>query len=424
MSLSRRTVFGLGGSLAALTLAGCGQNSGSLDTRPSSSGAAGKPGLTQWYHEYGEEGVQDAVGRYASEYPDATVKTQWNPGDYGKLLNAALLTDDVPDVFEAEQGGSIDMIKAGQLADLTDLVSPVANQFHPAVMKRFTYEGKLHSIPQTIDMHMLYYRPSVLKKAGVQPPKTFAELVSVAKAVKTPDMGGFFAGNDGGIGVLGTLLIWASGNEQFNQEHSAPAFLTQSFYDAVTGFRDFFHSGGLLQSASAEWYAPGAFINGETAMQWGGLWSLTEIQKELGDDVGIIPFPAIGAQGRPAILFGAFGACVAAKGRNVEAAKRFVKWLWIDSEDRQVDFSNSYGTHIPAKTALSAKADKISTGLGAEATRLFADHGFANDILWSGPLGDAYSAALTKVVKNSGDPRTEFGAVGERAVAELQRIKG
>ena len=45
-----------------------------------------KPQLSQWYHEYGEDGVEDAVKRYAAAYPDATVTVKWNPGDYEKLV--------------------------------------------------------------------------------------------------------------------------------------------------------------------------------------------------------------------------------------------------------------------------------------------------------------------------------------------------
>ena len=424
MNLTRRHVLGLTSSIAAAaTLAACGTNTGGLgSSSPSASGS--KPTLSQWYHEYGEDGVQEAVKRYAAAYPDATVNVQWNPGDYGKLLSAALLTPNVPDVFEVEQGGSLDMIKAGQLADLTDIMSPVAAQFNPAVLKRFTFQDKVHGIPQTIDMQLLYYRPSLLAKANLQPPRTFAELVAAAKAMKTSAMGGFFAGNDGGIGVLSNMLVWASGNEQLNADRTAVGFLSQSFYDAVVAYRDFFASGDLLQTASAEWYTPTPFVNGETAMQWGGLWSLPDIKKAFGDDVGVLPFPAIGASGRAAVPFGAFGACVAAKGAHVDAAKAFVKWLWIDQEDYQVDFSNSYGTHIPAKTALVAKADKLATGAGADAAKFVAENGFASDIMWSGALGDAFGAAVTKVVKDKADPKTEFEAVGARAVEELKRING
>ena len=72
-----------------------------------------------------------------------------------------------------------------QLADLTDVIAPYLAEFNPAVMKRFTFEDKVHGIPQTIDMQLLYYRPSLLEAANVAVPTNFDELVAAAKAVKT-----------------------------------------------------------------------------------------------------------------------------------------------------------------------------------------------------------------------------------------------
>ena len=433
MKLNRRSLlFAGGGIAAAATLAACGTNNplSSGSPAPSSSagtatsgGSASTITLQQWYHEYGEAGVKEAVERYASEYTAATVDVKWTPGDYGTILAAELLTSP-PDVFEVEQGGSLDMIRSGQLADLTDLIGDRVSEFNPAVMDRFTFEGKIHGIPQTIDMQLLYYRPSLLEAAGVKPPTTFDELAAAAAAVKTADVGGFFAGNDGGIGVLGTILIWASGHDQLTEDRSAVAFLTDDFYAALTSYRDFLNSGAVLPAASAEGYDGAPFVNGETAMQWGGLWSLPDIKAAWGDDVAVLPFPAIGAKGRPAVPFGAFGACVAADGKNVDAAKEFVKWLWIDQEDKQVDFSNSYGTHIPAKPALVAKADKLSEGPGKDAAQFVADSGFANDIMWSGALGVAFGTALSNVIKGGADPASEFAAFEATATAELAKLQG
>ena len=430
-------MLGLGGGLAAAaTLTACGQNN-PLDGGSSATPGAGesssmgseapsgdKPSLTQWYHQYGEEGVKEATERYAAEYEAATVTVKWNPGDYNSILAAQLLTDDVPDVFEAEQGGSLDQIRSGQLEDLTELIGDAKDDFNPSVMKRFTFEDKIHGIPQTIDMQLLYYRPSLLEAAGVEPPTTMEELIAAANAVKTDSLGGFFAGNDGGIGVLGTMFIWSAGYEQLNEDRTEAAFLNEDFYNGLVAFRDFSKSGGVVQAASAEWFSPDAFINEEAAFQWGGLWSLPAIKEAFGDDVGVLPFPAIGGKGRPSVPFGAFGACVAAEGKNVDASKEFVKWLWIDQEDKQVDFSDAYGTHIPAKPSLVAQATQLAGGPGAAAAQFVSDSGFANDIMWSGAIGEKYGAALSNVIKNDADPAAEFEPLKALIASELEKLKG
>lgn len=424
MTLSRRSFLAAAGGLGIVaTATACGSNTGRGDATSNGS-ATGGPSLTQWYHEYGEDGVQAAVTKYAQAYPDAHVTVKWNPGEYEKLVGAALLTSTVPDVFEYANGPTLDMIKSGQVADLTDVIGSAKDSFNQAVLRRLTYNGKIYAIPQTVDMQLLYYRKSVLNKAGVNPPTTFAELVAAAEKVKTNKMGGFFAGNQGGLDVLATLLIWASGLEQLNSNKTDIGFADQRFYDALGAYREFYKSDALLKQASADWSKASAFTNEECAMQWGGLWSLPDVQQAFGDDFGVVAFPAIGSAGRTAVPFGAFSACVAAKGPSVDAAKKFVKWLWVDQEDKQLEFSDAFGTHIPAKPALAAKATKTGSGAGADAATMVSDHGFATDILWTQAMGDAYSTALNNIIVKGADPKSEIEAVSEKARAELKRVNG
>lgn len=430
MSIPRRSFIGMGGGLtaAALGLSACGNNTGREPqggTSPSGSGSSGpKPALSQWYHEYGEEGVEDAVNRYAKAYPDADISVKWNPGEYKTLVSAALLTNDVPDIFEYENGPTFDMIKAGQVLDLTDVLGDARSQFPEGVLAPMTYEGKVWAIPQTVDMQMLYYRKSVLEAAGVTPPKTFDELIDAARTVQTKKMGGFFAGNDGGGGVLGNLLIWAAGFDQLNEAGDGIGFDDPAMLAGLSQFASFTKDKGLVESASTDWYDAAPFINGETAMQWTGLWVLPQVQEALGEDFGVLPFPSIGGAGRQAVATGAFGACVAAKGKDPEAAKAFVKWLWVDQEEDQIDFSNSYGTHIPAKTALAPKADKLASGAGADAAKFVAEMGHSSSLLWTPATSQAYSTAVTNIVKKGAAPAAEIKKVADKAKAEIARANG
>jgi multiple sugar transport system substrate-binding protein len=425
MAIPRRRFLSLSGGLAAAAagLSACGSNTGRPETGSSvssSGGSAASAALSQWYHEYGENGVEEAVKRYAAEYDRAKVTVKWNPGEYEKLVSAALLTKDVPDVFEYGNGPTLDMIRAGQVLDLTETLGAAKDQFAPSVLAAMTWEDKIWAIPQTVDMQMLYYRKSLLQKAGVQPPTTFTELVAAARAVQTKDIGGFFAGNDGGIGVLGNQLIWASGLEQINRDRTGIGFDDPAMYDGLTQFRDL-SKDGLLASASKDWFDAAPFVNEETAMQWTGLWVLPDVQKAFGDDFGVVPFPAIGTGGRQVVPFGAFSSCVSAKGVDPDAAKDFVKWLWVDQEADQVDFSNSYGTHIPAKPALAQQATKLADGAGAEAAKFVTDFGHAPSLLWTPAILQAYTGALSNVVRKGADPQKEIAAVATKAQAEIKR---
>ena len=429
MPLTRRTLFTLGGGLAATTaLAACGSNTGRT-AAPTAAGSsanadpsAGRPQLAQWYHKYGEDGVEEAVKKWAAEYPGAQVSVNWVLADYEKTLSAALLTPTAPDVFEYANGPTLDMIKAGQVTDLTDLVGAARSDFTAPVLERLTYQDKIWAIPQTVDMQLLYYRKDLLAAKNLQAPKTLAELTNVANSVADGTTGGFFAGNDGGVGVLGLLLMWAAGVEEMNEARTEAAFNTGALYDGVKEYKELFDSPGMVKSASADWFDASPFINGEAALQWGGLWDLPKVLEAHGDAVGVLPFPAVGGSGTQVVPFGAFSACVSAKATNVTAAKNFVKWLWVDSEDKQVEFSNAFGTHIPAKPKLNAQASQVAEGPGAEAATFVNDHGRSNALHWTPASGEAYSSALSNVLKSGADAASEFGAAAEKVTAELKRV--
>ena len=422
MALSRRTLFTVGGGLTATAaLTACGSNTG-RSAAPTAGASGAQPTIASWYHKYGEEGVEETLKQWAADYPSATVDVTVVPADYEKALAAALLTPTAPDVFEYANGPTLDMIKAGQVADVTDAVGTARSQFTPTVLARMTYQDKIWAVPQTVDMQLLYYRKSALAAKNLQPPATLEELTHVANSVATPEMGGFFAGQDGGVGVLGLLLIWAAGLSEINATNTAATFNDPALYSCVAQYKTLFDSPGMVKSASADWSDASPFINGETAMQWGGLWDLTKVLAAHGDDVGVLPFPASGTTGTKVVPFGAYSACVSAQSPHLTVAKNFVKWLWVDSDDRQVEFSNSFGVHLPAKPALLPRATKVAAGAGKDAASFVTDFGRANALFWTSGSGDAYAAALSNVVKNGADPAAEFGAAATKVNAELARV--
>ncbi|MEE1745701.1 ABC transporter substrate-binding protein [Streptomyces sp. NPDC006641] len=411
-SISRRYLLAATGALA-LTAA-CGSNTGRA------GGAGDRPALDQWYHQYGEAGTEQAVKRYAAAYRKAEITIEWRPGNYDQQTAAALLTKNAPDVFEGSP--TLDQIQGGQVADLTDLLDGVREDFNPAVLTPKTYKGKVYGIPQAIDMQMLYYRKSLLDKAGVRPPQTLDELVDAAKALTTKDVKGLFLGNDGGAGVLGATPLRAAGLELVTSD-GAVGFDDPQAARTLGRLHRFHKDDSLLLGAPTDWSDPSAFLQGLTAMQWTGLWALPQIEKALGDDFGVLPFPRDGARGRPSVPVGAYGSAVSAHSGHIDAAKAYVKWLWVERTDYQEDFALSYGFHIPARISLAKKAAALAKGAAAEAVRFTTEHGYAQPLLWTARSRTAYQDALSRIITEGADPEAQIRAVVATANAELKRVR-
>ncbi|MGW5731588.1 MULTISPECIES: ABC transporter substrate-binding protein [Streptomyces] len=414
MTISRRGLLGAGAAVGLLSA--CGSNTGRDE-----GGSGGGPKLSQWYHQYGEQGTEQAVKKYAAAYKKADVTVQWRPGNYDEQTAAALLTDSGPDVFEVN-GPSLDQIQGRQVADLTELFDGVKDDFNPAVLAPKTHDGRIWGIPQVVDMQMLYYRKSLLAEAGVRPPKTLDELVDAAKKLTSKKTKGLFLGNDGGAGVLGGTPLYAAGLELVTADGEV-GFDDPAAARALGKIHQLYADKSLLLGAPADWSDPSAFVQGLTAMQWSGLWALPAVQKELGDDFGVLPFPKDGAAGAPAVPVGAYAAAVSTRSKHQKAGKDFLKWLWIDSTDRQEDFALSYGFHIPARISLAKKAAKLRKGPAADAVRYTTDHGHAEPLLWTPASRSAYQDALSRIIKDGANPDDELKKVVRKVSAELGRVK-
>ncbi|GAB2481226.1 ABC transporter substrate-binding protein [Jatrophihabitans fulvus] len=412
---SRREFLALGGgAVAAALLAACGSNTG----RGGGSGT-----LVQWYHQYGEAGTQQAVKRYASKYDDADVDVVWTTGDYDRKAAAALLKDGGPDVLELANGPTIDQIRAKQVVPLTGILGDTESDFTKQIIARMSYEGELYAVPETIDMQLLFYRKSLLEKAGVQPPATVPELVEAAKALTTKQVKGLFAGNDGGVTVLGGPALWAAGLDYLDADNEI-GFDDPAAATSLAALHTMFANESLLLGAPSDWSDPSAIQQGLCAMQWSGLWNVPVLQKALGDDLGVAPYPALSSSvGAPSVPIGAYGSGVNAKSKQVDAAKKYVKWLWVDNTADQLDFAQSYGFHIPARRSLAPRAKGLQSGIGKDAADFVAKYAKAQTpLLWTPKSMTAYQDAVSRIIKDGANPSSELKSVIGTAKAELKRI--
>ncbi|MEV8371689.1 sugar ABC transporter substrate-binding protein [Kribbella sp. NPDC056861] len=417
--LSRRELLMRTGGLAALAAftAACGGNTG----RPSSGGGDGsKATLSQWYHQYGEAGTKEAALKYAKAYTDATVGVQWTPGDYGSKLSAALLSNKGPDVFESQL--NIAMVKSGQVVPLDDLIADVKDDFAEGDLATNTVDGKVYGIRMIVDPQVIYYRKSLLEKAGIKPPETVDDLINAAKGLTTDKMKGIFVGNDGGI-ALGGPALWSSGGAYLTEDNK-PGFTNDRAAQAFGKLHELYASKSVLLGSPTDWTDPSAIVQGLAAMQWIGMWALPAMQKAFGDDLGVIPFPTLDDQGKAAVYSGGWTQFVSAKSQNVDAAKKLVKWLWVEKADFQEDWCLNYGFHIPPRKSLAAKAAKLQSGAAAETVRLTQEFGRTDNPAWTPKMSTAYNDMLTNVIRKGADPGGEITKAEKTVSTELSRLFG
>jgi multiple sugar transport system substrate-binding protein len=421
--LTRRRFLQYSGSMAlggSLLAACAGTSNATTPANPS------LPALTQWYHQYGEAGTHEAVLKYAKEYTKANVTVSWVPGvgnQYGDKLSTALLGSNPPDVFE-NSGLSLAQVKAGLLEPLDDIIADVKSDFKPSALAPFTVNGKIYGIKMITDPTFVYYRKSLFQKAGLQPPQNIDELIAAAKKLTNGNMKGIYLGPDSGVSALYEIAIWAAGGDLITADNKI-AFNTDRVAAMYEKIHELNTSGGVLPDAPTFWWDSSSFQQGLCAMQWCGLWAMPIIQKsQIGDDFGIFPFPPLDAQSQPATVAGGWAEMVSAKSKNVEAAKEYVKWLWITNTQVQIDWNVGYGFHVPPRTSIAAKTPKLTVPPASDAVDFLNKYGHAASSLWDSTMDNALQSAASNIFKNGKNALQILNQTAETCSAELQKELG
>lgn len=415
MAMRRRRMLALGGIAAgAGALGACGSNTGRSD--------GDGVNLSQWYHQYGEAGTQQAAERYAAAYEEASVTINWVPGDYDAALSSGLLAGEgeAPDVFEGHLNRS--MVTSGQVAPLDELFTDVKDDFTEGDLARNSIDGKIYGIQMIDDPQFLYYRPSLLEAAGVTPPTTFDELLGAAAELTTSDVKGLFLGNDDSAAKLFQPIVFSAGQTLLTEDNQI-GFDKDTVIAGALQVRELHESSSLLIGAPTEAWDPSSIIQGLCAVQWCGLWAMPQILEAHGDDVAVIPFPGFGS-GTPTVFNGGWATFVNADSPHLEEAKAFAKWLWIDNEEYIQDWCLSYGFHIPPRLSMRESAEALTQEPTAEAVRISEEYGWVENPNWTPVMETAVDDMMTNIVLEGNDPEAEFDRAAETIQTELDSIFG
>jgi putative aldouronate transport system substrate-binding protein len=133
--------------------------------------------------------------------------------DYDQKVNLSIAANDLPDAMVVNLAQFNQMLKADQLADLTDTfnqyASPKVKQMmdssNGVALKAVTFDGKIMAIPTLTvpddGYQLMWIRKDWLDKLGLSVPTTMDEIEKVAQAFIDQDPGGNGAGKT--IGIVG-----------------------------------------------------------------------------------------------------------------------------------------------------------------------------------------------------------------------------
>ncbi|WP_105968854.1 ABC transporter substrate-binding protein [Streptomyces geranii] len=345
---------------AAITLAACGTSGPS-----GSAGNSSSKSLTMWALN-DQTILKDSVDAYNKDHPDAKITLRlFANDDYKQKLRVAFGANQAPDIFFSWGGGALnDYVKAGKVDALTESGAGTG-RFTPSVMQSATFDGKVYGVPANgLAPVVLYYNKKVLADAGVEPPKTYDDLLAAVKKLKAKDVVPIsLAANSKWptLMYLEYLLDREGGAQVFTDIAAGDAekWKDPAVTEANQRLQELAKAGAFGDNASSVSYDQGAstalLYTGKAGMELMGTWEYANIAKAAPDflkdgDLGYTAFPSIpGGAGDANSIVGNPSNFLSLNSatKNKSAALSYFKDYVLD--DSQVDSYLAAGSVPPVK---------------------------------------------------------------------------
>ena len=415
--------------VVALALAACGGGS-STSAKPTASGSSSsanpadvKGELTWWDTSDATNEAptyKKLITKFNETYPNVKVNYQSVPfGDaQNKFKTAAAAKSGAPDILRAEVAWVTEFASLGYLyaLDDTSLVKDQAD-FLPTPVSSTKFDGKTYGVPQVTDSLALLYNKKLFAAAGVQVPKTWAEMKTAAAAIKTK------TGKNGAfINPAGYFLlpfIYGEGGDLLNAADKKITVNSPAAVAGATLAADLIKAPGFVKPPATDAYTAmmNGFTAGNVAMIVNGPWEVSNIKKASTfgglDNLGVATVPAgskrAGAPvgGHDYVIWSGMPAEKAA------AATAFIAFM--TSADSEAMAADELGV-LPTRSSAYAKVTNPIIGqfkpvMDAAVARSWIPEG--------GQLFGPLDEAATKIMVQGQDPKAALDAVANKYKTEV-----
>ncbi len=287
-------------------------------------------------------------------------------GAFEKATGINVVTDYVPfpnmkEALTTEMvsgAGDYDVVSVMDqwVSSLQNLLQPIGaevkkegvdlSDFPKAHLRQGIVKGKLVGLPVRGHVQLLFYRKDLLEKAGVQPPKTWSDVVADSKAIQNATGVSGIAmpyGKLNGQNLMVWInILWGHGGELFDK-NGEPAFNSQAGIDATNQYVGFLTKDKIVPAGSAafvEQDAVNSFKQGNSAMLPTWWWVRSQLtdpgqSKVKPDQLGFTSLPSVKGSAKSTFtntwVFG-----VTESTRHKGAAVEYLGWLTDPALEKDV----------------------------------------------------------------------------------------
>lgn len=320
---------------------------------------------------------QQIIDEYMKENKNVTIKVEALDEEAYKTKFKAYSMEGMPDVVSIWGQPSFldEVLDAGVLAELNE-DDYKDYGFISGSLDGFKKDGKLYGLPRNTDVAGFYYNEKMFKENGWTVPKTYDELLELAKKIN--DKGIIPLAMDGGDGwpmavYLSDILYKLTGSDYSSTV--SDAIKKGDFSDAnIKKATEI-----LKQTADAKMFQKGydsqdygtaqnLFTNGQAAMFYMGSWeaSMTlneDIPKEIRENIRVFTMPIIdGGKGKATDIaaWNGGGYAVSSKSEHKEEAIKFLNYMYQPDKLSKYGWENGVGMSAQDQSAyMTGKETKL-----------------------------------------------------------------
>lgn len=295
--------------------------------------------------------------QFEAAHPGVTVKRQYVPfADLDTKLLTQAAGQDLPNLLAVDNPFVSTMISTGQVVPLSGLSGFSTAGYYPAVIDEGLSNGKYYSLPVAgANSIALMYNIAMLKAANISPPKTWAQLVTDAKALTTPQHYGIALTCEAAEDTTWQWepFFWSNGGDTtFANIASTPGVQALTVWDQLI-------TDGSASKDCLNWsQTPAAstqFIDGKAAMMVNGPWNFPTLNLNkmyYGKQFGIVPVPVRVPGQHVVVPLGGEDWMVSKSGGSAAQQMAFEYIQGMQTPAKELQLAKLFG-YLPGKIAVA-----------------------------------------------------------------------
>lgn len=374
----------------------------------------------------------DAQQALLDQYSEETgVTIRFDAIDYGQLkqkqtLNMSTSTGEYDLVYVAEAWVS-EYTDAGYLTDLNDYVTDESltgpdwdfSDFNQSGVDVYSRDGSLYALPYFVQTPLAVYDKDALAEAGLEAPKSWDDVLEVAKYFKDQGSGIALPFRQGSAIVNIMAVLLAGDNSDFF-DASGALDLTNSKVVETVDFIQELSKYGVEGSNGWHWDEVNKAIQFGQApigISTSGLFTALEDPDE-SNVAGKLGYAVIPYNAAPAGLIQAWGWGVPADSKNQEEA--FKLGAWLTSQASLKEMGTVDPSFISFRESLYTDEELTSNAPWLPTVQEALSNGVTVPLQPAAPeLIEALSVGLSGVVTNNEDPETMLDGVQSKLASDF-----